>query len=178
MIHVSCQLKVHYTVLWDSCLVVHCPEVSGLGLHLQPVVSTADQKENKQLFLPNGTWGRVALLICRKGLKWLTTAQWLSDRAQRCERPTAWVTAWCYLFKVELENKRRCEACHRGGLVQRLNIRAAHIGKEKQAESPTQTSLWATEAQRPSYCIKDSFKDTEVNCVRPGWNTRIYTRSI
>lgn len=34
------------------------------------------------------------------------------------------------------------------GLVQRLNIRVAHICQEKQAGSPTQTSLSATEAQR------------------------------
>ncbi len=44
--------------------------------------------------------------------------------------------------------KRRCESDGCKGLMQRLDIRVANISQEKQMESPTQTSLSATEAQR------------------------------
>lgn len=62
----------------------------------------------------------------------------------------AWVTLRWYQFKLRAgwRKNRRCESNACKGLVQRLNIRVAHILMEKQAESPTQTSLCATEAQR------------------------------
>lgn len=52
--------------------------------------------------------------------------------------------------KKKKKEKGRCESEDCKGLEQRLNIRVAHIRQEKQAESPTQTSLSATEAQRPT----------------------------
>lgn len=56
----------------------------------------------------------------------------------------ACITVWWY----QLVGKGGCERSGGEDLMQSLNIRVAHICLEKQAESPTQTSLCATEAQR------------------------------
>lgn len=65
----------------------------------------------------------------------------------------AWVTLRCYRFELCCQEKKRekksggCESSDCKGLLQRLNIGVAHIFQEKRAESPTQTSLCATEGQ-------------------------------
>lgn len=70
------------------------------------------------------------------------------------------VTLRCYRFKLCCKGEKKakksggCESSDCKGLLQRLNIGFAHIFQEKRAESPTQTSLCATEAksrhQRPT----------------------------
>lgn len=70
------------------------------------------------------------------------------------------VTLRCYRFKLCCKEKKKakksggCESSDCKRLLQRLNIGFAHIFQEKWAESPTQTSLCATEAksrhQRPT----------------------------